>query len=86
MEDNHYELPPQIQNHTVYRTYSRVSQCNFRLSVEINLDTVNRVVTARLSVQETLSNIGHPTGGPVCHMSKAQTSAVCILSSRPEVW
>ena len=51
-EDN--KVVPPSQEFTTCQIHSGISQCNCRFCIHINSDTVNRVVTKSLSVQQTL--------------------------------
>ena len=79
--ENH-ELVSLIQNVTPCQTPSRVSQCDRRFTVQIDSNSINKVVTAPSSVQKDLQHIVHAAGGPVCHMSKPQPATVCLSNSR----
>ena len=64
-------------------THSRVSECDGRPSVQVQLSSVNRMVTASAGVQTDLSQVVHPCGS-ICHSCEPQTSTIRVSYPRPK--
>ena len=80
MED--HELVSSIQNISTCQTHSRVPKCDRRLSVQINSNSVNGVVSTPSGVQKNLHKVVHTSGGSLCHSAKPQVATICFSSSR----
>ena len=74
-----------LRSHNIEsQTLSRVSECDGQPSVQVQLSSVNRMVTASAGVQTDLSNVVHSSCRSICHSSEPQTSTVRVSSSRPK--
>ena len=80
MED--HELVSSIQNISTCQTHSIVPKCHRGPPVQINSNSVNRVVSTPSGVQKNLHKVVHTSGGSVCHSAKPQVATICLSSSR----
>ena len=54
-----HDLVPSLPDNTKRQTHSRVSECYGRRSVQVELSSVNRMVTASTGIQTDLSQVVH---------------------------
>ena len=78
-----HDMVPSLSHNIESQTYSRVSECDGRPSVQVESSSVNRMVTASAGVQTDLSKVVHPSCRSICHSSEPQTSTVRVSSPRP---
>ena len=78
-----HDLVPSLCDNLKSQTHSRMSECGGRPSVQVELSSVIRMVTASTGVQTDLSKVVHPSCGSICHSSEPQTSTVRVSSHRP---
>ena len=79
-----YDLVPSLPHNTKSQTHSRVSECDGRPAVQVELSSVNRMVTASAGIQTDLSQVVQSSGRSICHSPEPQSSTVCISSPRPK--
>ena len=79
-----HDLVPSLPDNLKCQTHSRVSECDGRLSVQVEPSPVNRMITASAGVQTDLSQLVHSLCRSICHSSEPQSSTVCISSPRPK--
>ena len=79
--ENH-DLVPSLSDYPKSKTYSRVSECDGRPSVQVEPSSVNRMFTASTDVQTDLPQVFYSSCRSICHSSKSQTSTVHISSSQ----
>ena len=82
MED--HDLVPSLPDNTKSQTHSRVSECDGRLTVQVEPSSVNRMVTASAGVQRDMSQVVHSSCRSICHSPEPQSSTVCVSSPRPK--
>ena len=64
------------------QTHPRLPKCDRGLPVQINSNSVNRVVSTPSGVQQSLQKVVHSSGGSVCHSSEPQVATIRLSSSR----
>ena len=64
------------------QTHSRLPECPGGLSVEVQTDSIDRMVPTPSGGQTTVPEVVYPSPGPVCHQTQPQISSVCVPSSR----
>ena len=79
-----HDLVPSLSHNIESQTHSRVSECDGRPSVQVQLSAVNRMVTASAGVQTDLPKVVHTSCRPICHSSEPQTSTVRTSCPRPK--
>ena len=79
-----HDLVPSLSHNIESQTHSRLSECDGRPSVQVELSAVNRMVTASAGVQTDLPKVVHTSCRPICHSSEPQTSTVHISCPRPK--
>ena len=79
-----HDLVPSLPDNLESQTYSRVSECDGRPSVQVEPIAVNRMVTVSTGVQTDLSEVVHASCRSICHSSEPQTSTVSVSSPRPK--
>ena len=79
-----HDMMPSLSHHIESQTHSRVSKCDGRPSVQVELSSVIRMVTASAGVQTDLSKVVHTSCRSICHSSVPQTSTGCVSSPRPK--
>ena len=79
-----HDLVPSLPDNIKSQTYSRVSECDGRPSVQVEPSAVNRMVTASTGVHTDLTQVVHSSCRSLCHSSEPQSSTVCISSPRPK--
>ena len=81
--EDHY-LVPSLSHNLESQTHSRVSECDFRPSVQVEPSAVHGMVTASAGVQTDLPKVVHTSCRLICHSSEPQTSTVRISCPRPK--
>ena len=79
--ENH-ELVSSIQNIATCQTHPGLPQCDRGLPVQIDSNSVNRVVSTPSGVQQNWQKVVHPSGGSICHSSEPQVASIRLSSSR----
>ena len=64
------------------QTYSGLSQCHSRQSLQEGQNNTDRVVSSSSNIHSNLQSLAHTNGGHVCHQNESQTSTLCLTSSR----
>ena len=71
------QLDPQGQIHP------RQPECHCRSAVQTRSDPSHGVVSPSSSGERPIQQVGHSSGGPICHQVQSQVRVLCIPSSRP---
>ena len=79
-----HDLVPSLQDNIKSQTYSRVSECDGRPSVQVEPNSVNRMVTASTGVQTDPSQVVHSSCRSFCHSPEPQSSTIHVSSPRPK--
>ena len=79
-----HDMVPSLLDNIESQTQPRVSECDGRPSVQVELSAVNRMVTASAGVPSDLSKVVHCSCRSICHLSEPQTSTVRVSSPRPK--
>ena len=79
-----HDLVPSLSHNIESQTHSRVSECDGRPSVQVQPSSVNRMVTASVSVQTDLPKVVHTSCRSIFHSSEPQTSTVRVSIPRPK--
>ena len=64
------------------QTYSGLSQCHSRQSLQEGQNNTDRVVSSSSNIHSNLQSLAHTNGRHVCHQNESQTSTLCLTSSR----
>ena len=72
---------PSLQNITMCQAPFRMPKCDVQLAVQVNSDSIIRMVTAPSGVQVDLSQVVHTSHHPNCHSSEPQGSTIlyCVF-------
>ena len=79
-----HDLVPLLPDNTQSQTHSRVSECDGRPAVQVELSSLNRMVTASAGVPPDLFQVVHSSCGSICHSPEPQSSTVRVSSPRPK--
>ena len=79
-----HELVSSLSHNLRGQTHSMVSKCDGQPRVQVEPNSVNRVVTASVGIRTDLSQVVHPTCESICHSSEPQSSTVHVSNSRPK--
>ena len=66
------------------QTHPRVSECDGRPPVQVQPNSVDRMVTSSTGVQTDLSKVVHSSCRPICHSSEPQTPSIRVSYPRPK--
>ena len=81
--ENH-DLVPSLPHNIESQAHSRVSECDGRPTVQVQLSAVNRMVSAPTGVQTDLPEVVHTSCRLICHSPEPQTPTVCVSYPRPK--
>ena len=79
-----HDLVPSLPDNIKSQTHSRVSECDGRPPIQVELSPVNRMVTASAGVQTDLSKVVHCSCRSFCHLPEPQSSTIRVSSPRQE--
>ena len=79
-----HDLVPSLTDSLESQTYPRMSECDGRPTVQVEPNSVNRMVTVSADVQTILPNMVHSSYRSICHSTEPQTSTVRVSSPRPK--
>ena len=80
--ENH-DLVPSLPDNSKSQAHFRVPECDGQPAVQVEPNSIDRMVTASTGVQTDLSKVVHSSCRSVCHSSEPQSSTVSISSPRP---
>ena len=79
-----HDLLPSLSHNLESQIHSRVSECDGRPSVQVELNAVHRMVTVSAGVLTDLPKVVHTSCRLICHSPEPQTSTVRIFCPRPK--
>ena len=79
-----HDLVPSLPHNIKSQAHSRVPECDGQPTVQVQLNAVNRMVSASAGVQMDLPEVIHTSCRLICHSPEPQTSTVRISCPRPK--
>ena len=79
-----HDVVPSLSHNIESQTHPRVSECDCRPPVQVQPNTVDRMVTSSTGVQTDLSKVVHSSCRPVCHSSEPQIPSIRVSYPRPK--